>query len=675
MEVALSDGGIRAADATGSVTVGTERWRPGEGAGWPGPADEFVRGTTTALEFLPSHVFAERLDGEGTYEVHDVTDSVTLPRGAYRVRVDCPLVVCLRFDGAAELRREAGGVTVAFDRPTAVSLGFRSRDAAPPGTVTVPRSVDGVATALSWLSTGFRSTGLDRSAPEQRGRPPRVEYGDEVGIPTSLRSRRSATGIELHLPRDLDYLVPAAPLAGYLGADVRVGADEPRLEHPGGERVLARLPGFQREASSLLRRTFLLDCLARERVGGDGVAGVAAALDRLALDADELDGMRLGERLDRYLDAEFDAVSEELPEWHLSMYVEPTFERVRTLPHLVSDLAFVFLPESEPLGGHERLARSLDDFYRGARNPAEVDAVKPVLGPGHIHGWLAEGVPIDVFKSVSEAYEHRDRPERRRADRRPISVVAVLNETEMVEEYADLRAAYGRTVGEHGVDVEVRKRLSRDELAGVFEAEHDLVHYIGHCDDAGLRCTDGHLAVDDVRVSNAETFLLNACGSYYEGVDLVRKGSVAGAVTFNKVLDRHAARVGTTFVRLLVNGFSIERALGLARRRIIMGKDYAVVGDGTHTIADGDASAPADATLERGPDGGFELSYRAHDARRFGDTYRPPVPGVDDTHLYGSERTVSLDASELREFLRTADIPVVYDGDIHWADDLATMLE
>ena len=41
MEVELSGGRIRAADATGSVTVGTEQWRPGEGAGWPGPADEF----------------------------------------------------------------------------------------------------------------------------------------------------------------------------------------------------------------------------------------------------------------------------------------------------------------------------------------------------------------------------------------------------------------------------------------------------------------------------------------------------------------------------------------------------------------------------------------------------------------------------------------------------------
>jgi hypothetical protein len=676
MEVELSGGRIRAADATGSVTVRTERWRPGEGAGWPGPADELVRGTTSALGFLPSHVFAERLDGEGSYEIHDVTDSVALPSGAYRVRVDGPLVVCLRFDGAAELRRESGGFTVSFDRPTAVSLGFRSRAAAPPGTVTVPRTLDGVATALSWLSTGFRSTGLDRSAPEKRGRSPRVEYGDELGIPTSLRSKRSATGVSLHLPSELEYLLPAAPLAGYLGADVRLGASEPRLEHPGGERTLARLPGFQREAADLLRETFLLDCLARERVKDDRVVGPAAALDRLGLDADELDGMRLGERLERYLDVDFAAVSDELPEWHLAMYVEPTFERVRTLPHLVSDLASVFLPESEPLGGNERLARSLDDFYRGAHDHAEVDAVKPVLGPGHIHGWLAEGVPIDVFKSVSEAYEHRDRrARRRRPDRQPISVVAVLNDTGMVEEYADLRAAYGRTVGDYGVDVEVKKRLSRDELATVFESEHDLVHYIGHCEDAGLRCTDGHLAVRDVRESNAETFLLNACGSYYEGVDLVRKGSVAGAVTFNKVLDRHAARVGTTFVRLLVNGFSIERALGLARRRIIMGKDYAVVGDGTHTIADGDDPAPADARLEDATDGGFELTYRVHDARRFGATYHPPVPGVDDLHLYGSERTVDLDAAEVREFLRTADIPVVYDGDIHWADELAAALD
>jgi hypothetical protein len=176
--------------------------------------------------------------------------------------------------------------------------------------------------------------------------------------------------------------------------------------------------------------------------------------------------------------------------------------------------------------------------------------------------------------------------------------------------------------------------------------------------------------------SGAETFFLNACGSYHEGIDLVRKGSVAGAVTFEKVLDGHAARVGTMFVRLLVNGFSIERALDLARRRIIMGSDYTVVGDGTHKLSGAPETAPLAATIVPENDGtSYRVTFDASSPRVTGDVFRHPDPLDGQPRLFGAESEVTLTTAEAERFVRRVDMPVIFDGDIQWSTDLVGRID
>ena len=220
------------------------------------------------------------------------------------------------------------------------------------------------------------------------------------------------------------------------------------------------------------------------------------------------------------------------------------------------------------------------------------------------------------------------------------------------------------------IEVTVKERTTRAELAEVFESSHDLVHYIGHCDESGLRCVDGNLTIENIEESNVETFFLNACGSYYEGLELIEKGSVAGAVTFDKVLDGHAARVGTTFVRLLINGFSLERALALARRRIIMGNDYTIVGDGTHLLTEPGIPAPAVATVDENDDDTYRLKYDTNSPHIAGGVYAPPFPEDERSHLLGTSQRTDLTAEDLADFLDRTDVPVIYDGDIHWSGEL-----
>ncbi len=73
-----------------------------------------------------------------------------------------------------------------------------------------------------------------------------------------------------------------------------------------------------------------------------------------------------------------------------------------------------------------------------------------------------------------------------------------------------------------------------DELARIFEAEEDFVHFIGHCEVGGLKCQDGTLDIESLSSVGVRTFFLNACGSYRQGQALIERGSVAGAVTLRK---------------------------------------------------------------------------------------------------------------------------------------------
>jgi hypothetical protein len=672
----VTQGGIQAVTGDGAVVaVGAPDWTTTDGGvrATPGFASS-VTGRTTRLELPPVVVHVVGPD--------EALESVTfgtehLEPGRYLLRLDGPVSTYLSFEGSATLSDPGTeDASLGFPSETEVTVRF-GEGRRSPETVTVPKTPTGVARALSVTAAGHRTRTVVRSCPSMRDPPPAIEFGEAVSIPDAVAERVPETDVEFRLPADLRYLVPVASMVYYLGAKVTVDRGvTPAMDLPHRTRHFQSHPEFATDVASLLRRTFLLDTLARAADGDGPAVAEAEYLAELGLEADSLASAGVATRVERYLDAPFERVSDALPEWHLSMYIEPEYAHVPTLPHLLWNVPNILPPASEPLEKKERLTRSLDDFYRsGTCSVAGVDPIKPLLGPGRTHGWLADGVPIDVFKSLPSAHARssqrgglRTRGGTPEGDG-PLSVVTVLNDIGMGRELA----AAARIYEEHAhvpVEVTERRRLSREELAGVLQADHDLVHYIGHCDAAGLRCVDGNLSVDDLPEVNVDTFILNACGSYYEGMDLVRKGSVAGAVTFDKVLDSQAARVGTAFVRLLVHGFSIDRAMALARRRIIMGKDYAVVGDGTHTVTASESAVPLAARLTRAGES-FSLTYEAASPRVAGGWYDPPA-GVDGpARLYGSEGDITLAREELVSVLADSDIPVVFDGDIHWSDELA----
>ncbi|SNZ05116.1 hypothetical protein SAMN06269185_0776 [Natronoarchaeum philippinense] len=649
----------------------------------PRPVDSALVCSASELVFPPAVVYATPLSGGQTHELGPDTDPIALPTDEYVIDVDAEIKTYLRVDGELSIRRtdDYDCTVVSFPDRTDVTVGFRSRSEVPTHSLTVPPTPEGVATALSHLHASHRTTGVDRSYPSLRGHPPRIETGEEVAVPDAVVAATPSTGIEIVAPDDLASLFVLAPLSYYLQASVDV-ADRPRpalrLPSLDAEWELSGLPDLEREVTRLLRQVFFLDCLVRN-VGPYGTnLSEASLLDALGLDAGALYDAAPAERLATYMSVAHEAIQHRLPDWHLSTYVEPTPEHLSTLPHLLDRLSLIYAPRTSELEGSELVARSLDDFYRGstgraAGDVASVDIVKPELQSGRIHGWLAEGTPIDVFKSTPAAYENRLEYLDRSDD--GIDIAVVLNDDEMADEHADVAEIYRQRGEDLPIDVTVAEQLSTAELARLFESRRDFVHYIGHCEQSGLRCPDGYMSSSSIDTCRAQTFFLNACGSYYEGRELVERGSVAGAITFSQVLNDHAVKVGSAFARLLVHGFGIERALQLARRRIMMGKDYAVVGDGTHSLTQSENRLPATAELERVDGDQFLLSYDQFSSHHVGAFYHPFLDDAEYSYLCGTESEHALPRGRLLEYLDRAEMPVIYDGDVYWSSDLRARLE
>jgi hypothetical protein len=658
----VTTAGLRVSDTRAAVEIVAPDW--GEfysGGTVPRPVDTTVSGQVSQLGFGTQRATVTSLSGDNTHTAIGNTRT-DLPADAYLIDVPAPIETAVRFDGPATISSPQQSLELSFGDRQSVTLGFRSPFRRPESTITIPKTPAGLARAISHLHAGFETTSPAKSLPALRGHPACIEYGTEISIPDRIEGTTAETGIELRVPPTFEAVLTVSSLAYYLQARVSTKAGAtPTISAPG---LTYRLDGDLPETvTSLLRRVFYLDCCCRE--AGPTLAGLPHP-EELGLEADALsDPVR---RLAAYLDV--DGGSLTLPEWHLATYLPADPTGARALPYALDRLSLIYPPETRPLDGKELLRRSLTDFYRGDRSSASVDAIKPVLGPARSHAWLDETIPIDVFNARTEAFENGlaglDTD-----GRLPFTVVQ--NDPKMDGEYAEVARIYEDHTSDLPIDLTVHRQLSCRELASVFERPSAFVHYVGHCDADGLRCTDGNLSVGTIAESNAQTFFLNACGSFYEGKSLVERGSVAGGVTFSKVLNDQAATVGTTFARLLVYGFSIDRAMQLARRRIMMGKNYAVVGDGTHVLGGRRDRQPGTLTVE--PTGEtFSVGYDVLPNWTAGGWYFPEGVGDDTPHLHGTTTESDLDRTAFLDLLGSVDAPTVYDGQFFWPEELVSFL-
>jgi len=619
----------------GTVALAIEGWRPGgDPPALAARVDAAVVGATRALRLPDADAVLTRAGGRPLGEG-------PLPSGTHEIAVDGPLETRVAFEGPATVEADAGGPWLRFREWRAVTVGFRESPT-PRDTVTVPATASGLATAVTVAGRSHRTNGPERSHPGYRPRTPRITFAESgAAEPVPEPDDEAPT---MTVPETSTAVLVAAPLAYYLGATLRTGGS-PAVRGGSFEYTFEPLPSLAEEVGDMLRGLCGLDARLRSVPGEDGP---------LPVEFDDPEGLREAPPVER-LEAVVDSEPENRPTWPLATYVDDEIESGRYLPYLLDRLSLVYPAEYSRLDPQALLRRSLDEFFRG--ETADVDAVDPSLADSRFHAWLGDGVPVDAFTLLWAG-------DRRFDDGFDIDVVC--NDEEMRTEGA-VAEVYRHRLASENVEVRIHERLPTAELSALFERSTDLLHFVGHCEVDGLVCPDGHLAATDLESCGAESFFLNACGSYHEGYDLVRRGATVGAVTLTTVLDDQAATVGTTFAELLSRGFAFDHALSLARSEILAGRDYVVVGDGTHRLRPprGDSGV---FELERTEEG-FAVGYDATAPDSVGRRYLDPFDGQE--RPCGTRARTALDREALLELFERYASPVRYEGELRWTDELA----
>jgi len=640
------------------------------------PVGDAVRIRTRAIE-LPTVVMVYVRDDGGAIAAEVAQfESETLPADDYVLDPLTQIKTYMRVvDTAMEVTVDSDRTRIEFDAPTDVLIGARSQHDRPAATVTTTENPRDVMAAVETFGSALKAYDPERSYPTLRGHPPALEIGDSLDIPADID--RTDTGVTLELPPDLASVFVAAPLSYYLGASL-VPASTPRLTTDTGFTYsLDTARGFEAEVGRTLKRLFFLDCVTRtEGFHQIDLHERAAIEPYVDLDFQSLYRQPLAEQVATYLQVPYDVIEDHIPKWRLTTHIDPVPTNAEQLPYVVDDLAIVRTHQQQRLSQASVPAEAEAEFTRddvitraassdAATAPAETDYVEPQAEDSLEQAWIGDSIPIGASKLTKAAFEHRlDRD----TNAEDITIRVVQNDARMDEERQLVDEVYG-TRDDLPFDVTVHDDLTTAELRTVLTTDAEFFHYIGHTEHDGFVCSDGKLDVTTVDSVGVDTFLLNACNSYNQGLALVENGAIGGIVTLNEVLNDGAVRIGESVARLLNCGFPLRAALTIARGESILGGQYIVVGDGGVTVTQAESGAPNMLEIEYGGCD-YKLSMHTYstDSKAIGSIFMPHLENNDHHYLVsGKTSTFQLSESQLEQFLNMEEVPVKSDGDLFWS--------
>ncbi|EMA11682.1 caspase family protein [Haloarcula marismortui] len=644
------------------------------------PVGDAVRIRTRAIE-LPTVVMVYVRDDDGAIAAEVAQfESETLPADDYVLDPLTQIKTYMRVEDAeVEVSVDSDRTRIEFDAPTDLLIGARSQHDRPAATVTTTEQPADVMAAVETFGSALKAHDPERSYPTLRGHPPALEIGDTLDIPADIDS--PDTGVTLELPPDLASVFVAAPLSYYLGASL-VPASEPRLTTDTGFTYsLDTARGFESEVGRTLKRLFFLDCVTRtEGFHQIDLHERAAIEPYVDLDFQSLYQQPLAEQVVSYLQVPYDVIEDHIPKWRLTTHIDPVPANAEQLPYVVDDLAIVRTHQQQRLNQASVPAEAEAEFTRDdvitraassdtATAPPDTDYVEPQAHDSLEQAWIGDSIPIGASKLTKAAFEHRlDRD----TNAEDITIRVVQNDARMDEERQLVDEVYG-TRDDLPFDVTVHDDLTTAELRTVLTTDAEFFHYIGHTEHDGFVCRDGKLDVTTIDSIGIDTFLLNACNSYNQGLALVEKGAIAGIVTLNEVLNDGAVRIGETVARLLNCGFPLRAALTIARGESILGGQYIVVGDGGVTVTQPESGTPNMLKVEPG-NNGYTLKMITYttDNRGLGSLIIPHIKSIDKHYLIsGSLSEFNISESELLRFLNMEEVPVRTKNGLHWSTSLS----
>jgi hypothetical protein len=676
------DGGLRVRDSIERRRCDLHTDRPvtprsADGERFAAPVDVAVSVEARRVTF-PEVVEASVRDEDGTL-VHQVRnfDAHDLPEGTFSVELSAPIKLYLRVPGPLTVEADGDTTTIALAEAGEVLVGARSYHERPAATVTTTADPADVLTAVSHLGSALKTTSPERAFPTLRGHPPAIALGDELSVPDGVVPPE--TGVRIEVPPTLGAAYVVAPLAYYLGATVEPAA-EPRLVADGLDHSLAGPGGFERTVARTLQQALFLDCVVRT----EGVYPVdlherAAVEEHLTFDPAAVYDRPLPEQLRAYLDVPFEALDPHMPTWKLASHVAPSPENVETLPSLVDDLSVIHTPEAREVTPAEAQSAAIESFMseetRTRSPPPTPRLVRPERLDSLEQAWVGPDVPINASKATAVAFRNRLDQEPTDGD---LSIAVVCNDASMLTEHETASDVYG-SHGSLPFDVTVFRDLGATELTDVLESDVDFLHYIGHIDDEGFRCPDGHLDATTLDAVAVDAFFLNACTSYQQGMALIDAGAVGGVVTVDEVVNTGATAVGRLLARLLNAGFPLQAGLNIASDESLMGAQYLVVGDGNTEVAQTEGGVTFVLHVDEHPGDGpdYVVSFQFYPTRLYGmgSLGRPVLEAVDESFLFGSTTPhYGVGREELVSLLDISSCPVYLNGGCFWSDEFRRTL-
>ncbi|WP_276259718.1 hypothetical protein [Haloglomus litoreum] len=669
------------------------------------PVDAAVAVRTTAIR-LPTatNVYVRDPDGALVASVEHLEEA-TLDPGPYTLELLTPVKCYIRLDSTVDLQADFTETRIDFGDETDIVVGARSRRTQPAATVTTTTDPADLLATVSTFGSALGTTMPERSYPSLRGHPPAVELGDELD---TCGLEPLSSDVRLELPETTEAALTAAPLAYYLGAEVRP-ADEARIVADGAVHPLsdATGAGFERTVEEALKTLFFMDCLTRY----DGAYGHGRRLHEretltgeLGLDFDYLYHADHAERVRRYLTVPYRTIEPHLPQWKVAATARPAGTAIETLPFLVDDLALVRTPnraagetgsdaesaQAEAVASFlsdDGSVRAADGFTRGpsaggftrssssgsgggvaaASDTDDLSFVSPEPADAIEQVWVGEGIPFGASEALLTAY-------RNRLGREPgdgeIDITVVCNDAAMDEE-TDVEAVYGQR-DILPFEVELRHDLSTDELADLLDDDHDFLHYIGHAEPDGLVCEDGKLDCRNLDGVGVESFFLNACRSYRQARGLIEAGAIVGVGSHSDVTNAGAVGLGRTMARLLEHGFPFAPALKIAQEHHPTGQQYIVVGDGGLSVVQCTSGTAVLCEAGRLDQERISLTVSGYPTptHGLGTEFMPFVSQAENTYYISSGRidTFELSPAEVHDFFQLGSPPVRTPDGLVWGD-------
>ncbi len=605
----------------------------------------------------------------------------TVDEGQYIIELGAQIKTYVEVKGPIEITSDLLEKEIDFGQPRQVRVGVRSRHERPAATVTTTEHPRDMMTAISTFGSALKAESPERSYPTLRGHPPNIEIGDSLDIPAVVQPPE--TSVQIELPETYEAIYTASPLAYYLGAELKPGT-EPRIVTEDGFEYTLDEPDLETGIARALKQLFTLDCVTRV----DGLYNIDLherniVEDRIDLDFATLYDQSLSKQVSAYLSVPYAKLEDCVPTWRLTTHVQPVPTSVEQLPFVINDLSLVRTTDTAETSGRPAELSSGQSTARGSvltrsateqsratteRTRSETESyIEPESVDSLEQAWIGDGIPIGATKLTKQAFENWFEREKVDGD---ISITIVVNDSRMNEEVGLVNQVYGNRE-DLPFNIRIQNNLSVEELRTVLEQEHSFFHYIGHVEDDGFRCSDGLLDASTLDSTAIDSFMLNACSSYEQGLELIETGAVGGIVTLNDVINDEAVKIGETIAHLLNAGFPLDTSLSIARDESVLGGQYIVVGAGGLTVTQPQGRSPYLIEI-LDFDGTFDIRVNmyANDDMAMGSIVMPHINNQSTYYLPSRMvRNSEVTREELDEFLSLEDMPIKIKGSIDWIND------